>query len=891
MEVEKREVKGGFFRLFNWNAKSRKKLFSSKSDLRENLSQGTEKFQDSEVVRLRQGLEDGFAPNVRGHNIYHYDSSVCGEPEYGTKAPGVVARLMGLDSLPNTDVTEPCFTPFIESHPFRDSNYLRPNPECQSEHDDVIFESVRSKLDGFTRNSLDLRLQKVHSCPIERFQTEVLPPKSAKPISITQHPLLSPIKSPGFIPPKNAAYIVEAAAKIIEQSPRSTVTSKLPSLRSSSVPIRVRDLMEKMESAQRSSRPADASQKGKEHNSIMNVKNQPSTMGQGLSGDSYLYKGFEESKRIGSQNLMNKKKSASLAVQAKANVQKRDGLSSVGKRSSLKQKEHLSAKASNVSSNLLDTQRSVEKQGLSRKPSKVLRQNHQKQNCPSIKDGENHEPSYSHTKDVKEPCLPNNYIYGRAQRTVDKIVVNNGVTSRKKNTVAAYPGKEPSSSRSKRLSKKKLNTNGNIQSDVSVAQKLDCECDTIDKKNSLDVVSFTFTSPIKKSGAGSNSCGRVLEIPSYNPSAHESDLRNSAASASGSNVIDGDLSALLEQKLRQMTLKVELSQQDLSEAGSFSTSADSYVNKCPIVSLSNLPPTFDICKGKQEIKNSCDSQSIDNHRLKPEKETKELKHMEEDGSGNIDYQKYNTLLQSSSVSSLPSFAEASCDSFDVDRSNEGSMQCLSLESYEGTKSSTGKPHSTDGDEEISDTALSFSVGTISDTVASSLYMPDTTDTSSWELQCIEHILCNAELMLEEFALGRVHTVISPDFFHQLENQKMEPTKSTDEHFKIQHKLLYDCVGECLEARCECLLTGSQKVWAKQMTLFHKKQRLADELYREISSWKNIEELMVDELVDKDMSCRNGKWTDFETEVFEEGVEIEKRILTSLVDELIPDFLF
>ncbi|KAK4406719.1 hypothetical protein Sango_0678400 [Sesamum angolense] len=739
MEVEKREVKGGFFRLFNWNAKSRKKLFSSKSDLRENLSQGTEKFQDSEVVRLRQGLEDGFAPNVRGHNIYHYDSSVCGEPEYGTKAPGVVARLMGLDSLPNTDGTEPCFTPFIESHPFRDSNYLRPNPECQSEHDDVIFESVRSKLDGFTRNSLNLRLQKVHSCPIERFQTEVLPPKSAKPISITQHPLLSPIKSPGFIPPKNAAYIVEAAAKIIEQSPRSTVTSKLPSLRSSSVPIRVRDLKEKMESAQRSSRPADASQKGKEHNSIMNVKNQPSTMGQGLSGDSYLYKGFEESKRI------------------------------VGKRSSLKQKEHLSAKASNVSSNLLDTQRSVEKQG-----------------------------------------------------------------------------------------------------------------------------------------AGSNSCGRVLEIP-VTILLHESDLRNSAASASGSNVIDGDLSALLEQKLRQLTLKVELSQQDLSEAGSFSTSADSYVNKCPIVSLSNLPPTFDICEGKQEIKNSCDSslliiidsslkkkpRALDRDtvrylRLSVRTET-ELKHMEEDGSGNIDYQKYNTLLQSSSVSSLPSFAEASCDSFDVDRSNEA-CNVYHLNSMKGRRALLGNPTQLMVMRRYQIRPYHSQLGLYL-ILLHPAYICQTLPIRLAGNYSILNIYCNAELMLEEFALGRVHTVISPDFFHQLENQKMEPKKSTGEHFKIQRKLLYDCVGECLEARCECLLTGSQKVWAKQMTLFHKKQRLADELYREISSWKNIEELMVDELVDKDMSCRNGKWTDFETEAFEEGVEIEKRILTSLVDELIPDFLF
>lgn len=33
MEVEKRSSKGGFLQLFDWNVKSRKKLFSNKPDL------------------------------------------------------------------------------------------------------------------------------------------------------------------------------------------------------------------------------------------------------------------------------------------------------------------------------------------------------------------------------------------------------------------------------------------------------------------------------------------------------------------------------------------------------------------------------------------------------------------------------------------------------------------------------------------------------------------------------------------------------------------------------------------------------------------------------------------------------------------------------------------
>ncbi|KAK4358715.1 hypothetical protein RND71_020944 [Anisodus tanguticus] len=52
----------------------------------------------------------------------------------------------------------------------------------------------------------------------------------------------------------------------------------------------------------------------------------------------------------------------------------------------------------------------------------------------------------------------------------------------------------------------------------------------------------------------------------------------------------------------------------------------------------------------------------------------------------------------------------------------------------------------------------------------------------------------------------------------------------------------------------------------------------------------MEELMVDEVVDKDMSTQRGKWTDFSFEAFEEGVDIEKGILSSLMDEPIHDLI-
>ncbi|KAK6121092.1 hypothetical protein DH2020_045185 [Rehmannia glutinosa] len=892
-----------------------KRGFFSRSSSQANLSHLRVLTKGKKIFTVQQLQEfTRVCSSDKGDQIhYHCASSISGDTEYGTKAPSVVARLMGLDSLPTKNMTEPCFNPFIESLSFRDSSYVRYAPGLQSEHDIVIFESVRNKLDGLTTNPLDMRLQKLHNRPIEKFQTEVLPPKSAKPISVTQHPLLSPIKSPGFIPSKNAAYIIEAAAKIIEQSPRAAVKGKLPSLGSSYVPLRVQDLKEKMESAEKSS-----SQMCKERKSIKNMKKRRNINNQVQSADSYLYTGFEESKRVSSQRLKSKENSVSLAVQAKPTVQKRDGLISVDNRSCVKQKEHSDIKPSCVSRNIPNTRKKVENRSSSRKSSDVLRLNHQKQNCAFSKDGENFEPSSSHRKDRKMCSLSANHIPGRANRTVDKIVVNNVVTSRKTNAMATDTGKELSSSRAKMTSKKKLHINGNNKSDekslrCNAAFEGHCEWDKIDKKNTLDVVSFTFTSPIKKSGARSNSCGTISEMnrslfPNSDPFVRESDSRNPAVPSSEFNAIGGDsLSVFLETKLKELTSRIELSQQDLSEEGSFSGSANSYGNTDPIISFSNsLPINPDIFRGRQEIQNGSYCPSLDKRGIKTKKimsyyskfvsldyyklgtvVTNEnsltgLEHTEEDGDNrNIDYQRYNHLHGSRSISNQPSLSEASYDSIDVDRnlSNEGDVQCLSLESNEGTDSiSTRKSHTAeDCDVELSDN------------VTSSLYTPDSNDSTSWELQYIRDILHNADLMFEEFALGLAYNVIAPEIFHRLEkNRQMESNKFTGEQLKLERKVLFDCVCECMEVRCHRLLAGS-KVSAKQATLLHERQWLAEQVYREISSWTNSEEVMADEVVDKDMSRTNGKWVDFEIEAFEEAVEIENGILTSLVDELIDDF--
>ncbi|KZV19481.1 hypothetical protein F511_31851 [Dorcoceras hygrometricum] len=909
MEVEKRGIKGGFFQLLDWNSKSRKKLFSSKPEVPDAGCSYpiNENFRGSGIARphpvLYLNMHLCLNANLyltRVHSDDHYASSVSCDLEHGKKAPGVVARLMGLDSFPSTNFSDPCCTPNVESRTFRDSSYLRAVPTIsQSEHDIVVFESVRNKLDGLIQNPLDLRMQKVHSRPVERFQSEVMPPKSAKPISITHHRLLSPIKSPGFIPPKNAAYIIEAATKIIEQSPRPGIKDKPPSLVSSSAPIRIRDLKIKMDAAQRSYMSSELSHKNKEQNFVKNKKKKLSAEVLGRSKESFLYEGSEESKRVGSQRLRSKEKSVSITVQAKANIQIRDRLTPVCNKSPEKQEEVRNTKPRILSGNTPIRQQKAEKKSSSRRPSEVLKPNHQKQNFVFVKGREDFEPSSQDLKNRKESNTSADYIDGRrVVKTVNKIVVNGVVTSTKPNSVVADPVKPISSSKAKSSKTKRL-IQGNTQFDGSVPPKpsalkdeksgkcnisseSNSKWETMDKR-SLDIVSFTFTSPIKKSGSGSNLCDPTSEVTWSVPAGsleHKSDLRNCDASNSGFNGISGDaLSVLLEQKLEELTSRVELSQQNQSDISS-------PVNVGPPVNLVNsLPTDEDVFRGEQETKNPSGFSVNKNKGL--------LGMDKEGGYRKTQSQIHVNLLMSGSFASPPSFSGSSCYSFDVGRNliKEGKLQCSSRESYEGTSwSLTGKSHLSECDVEMSDTASSLSVGTLCETVASISYATELKDTPFWELHYIRAILDSPDSMLEDFGLEQAHTMIPPTVFYQLEDQLTGSNKPTEDHSVLERKLLFDRLNEYLETNSKIVLAGSCKTWAKHTALVCRKQWLAEELFKEISRWRTADEVMVDELVDKDMSSNNGKWIDFEIEACEEGKEMEERILSSLVDELIDDFL-
>ncbi|KAI3716718.1 hypothetical protein L1987_67791 [Smallanthus sonchifolius] len=439
---------GGFLHLFDWNAKSRKKLFSSKSESPEQPKQTKRTDGNMPMTRFNMMDEDDM---IGG---YSCATSVTDEDGYGTKAPGVVARLMGLDSLPTVNFSDTYSNPSFDSQSLRDSssNYVREDPE---------FELMDCQMETVSR-AITVKPQKmVIGRAIEKFQTETLPPKSAKPIPITRNKLLSPIKSSGFVSSNNPVRIMEAASRI------PLVGSSSPSLSSSStVPFRVKVSREKIENSRKPKIP-EQSRRPSESN-VKNLKSQ-------------------------SQQCVEPKKSISLALQAKANVQKREGLNH-------------RAQPVRTQSN---AERNPQKNPVS---SNVLKQNNQKQNS----------------------------LVDRGKSTPKASCSNVGPQARKPVSQKTSHKKEPYSTTRKKRSKE--------DSDQNNTQPVR---DRSYRSNRSDVVSFTFTAPIAARPVTPNN-----SFLSNNQSTSTPDLTNNASNSSSltSNVIGADaLSTLLEQKLRELT--------------------------------------------------------------------------------------------------------------------------------------------------------------------------------------------------------------------------------------------------------------------------------------------------------------------------------------------------
>ncbi|KAL9994038.1 hypothetical protein Hdeb2414_s0957g00968181 [Helianthus debilis subsp. tardiflorus] len=773
---------GGFLHLFDWNAKSRKKLFSSKSESPEQPKQTKRTDGNMPMTRFNMMEEDDMM------GIYSCATSVTEEDSYGTKAPGVVARLMGLDSLPTVNFSDTYSNPSFDSQSIRDSstNYMRDDPD---------FDLTDCQMETVSRVT-EVKPQKtVIGRAVEKFQTETLPPKSAKSIPITRNKLLSPIKSSGFVSSNNPARIMEAASKI----PLVGSSSPSPSLSSSStVPFRVKVSRDRVENSARKPKISESARKPLDSNV----------------------------KTLKSQQSSEPKKSISLALQAKANVQKREGLN------------HRAQPVKTQS----NTERNPQKNPVS---SNVLKQNNQKQNS----------------------------LVDRGKSTPKASSSNVGPQARKPVSQKPSHKKEPYSTRKKRsIEDTNHNNNTNAVRDRSY------------RSNSSDVVSFTFTAPIARPVISNN--GFLSDNQSKNTP--DSTSNDSNTSSLNCNVIGADaLSALLDQKLRELTdSPVSVSQDsllatetDIGEDSSNGFSAykpnddSSYgVSSSDCLELTKKHHKLDLDSSYGFSANDHSELMNKNHKLNL---GQDLMNTDDSSYGfsvndprepmfhDYAYRKYlfgNFGRQPSPDSVLePSFNTESCISSDTaDTCKQDSASVLARELTAPKFSTTPSPMDVDTD--LLDSASSI------------------TTVTKWEPEYVTEVLANIETMFVDFTIGKTRKIVNPRVFDRLEFGR-----PNEEPAKLRRELVFNCVSECMETRC--------RVWAKGLATVRKPERLAQEVYREIAAWEDMKDSMVDELVDKDMSgCSYKKWLDFDVEAFEIGVEIESRLLDSLINEVVDDIL-
>lgn len=863
MEVEKRGSKGGFFHLFEWNSKSksRKKLFSTKSDIHEESKQGT--CHVDSLVELDDEIT-GTDLSYRTGNDSNKDLSMSSDEGYGSRAPGVVARLMGLDHMPSSTVCEPSTT-FLDSSTIRYPPYSKTSHEFIGDHQIREYNIMSNEFEAFRRNPGKTRPQKAHAQPLERFQTEVLPPKSAKSIPITRHKLLSPIKSPAFIPKKSAAYVMEAAAKFIELSPQANVKGKRPSFGSSSVPLRVQDLTEKMEAAQKLPHP----EKPKDPSAVRNT------------------------------GLKNKTKPVSLALQAKVNVQRREGLKSSSNRSSAYQKDLGEVNSNCISKSQLVTDKRAQKTNTRKKNSSMLRQNNQKQNSIPSKDRITIRTPGS-CQQARTDVHVN--ASSRLRKTVSTVVVSSESGSKKVGSVKTDTENEHSSSKANFSRKKRLinrdthytesvednrlicRDKTSVQCPIAIDKSINQEVDK--RKKNMDIVSFTFSSPIKGSMSTSLSSSEVKEQNSDLVNSYDGEV--SKLSFQGFSTVTGDaLSVLLEHKLRELTCKVENS--NLIQAGSSSSASCILQDQ-----ISSFDVVSTIPVGLQNG-HQLSSKGNKSDGLFDDADKWQDFQMEEQCS--CSYTKAETNPPIADSTAEPSLSSGSYYLSGNEKTDciTGSKKFSLIQSEEAIDQiSTGNSRSPKWDAELCDSASSLPswdldnrkrITTFNDAV-------DNETPTNWELEYVSSIVHTADLSCKDFALGKTCRVLKPSIFDQLENQKHRTEGSrVADYSRLDRKVWFDCVSECLDLRFQRFPGGGCTSLAKWVTLFQTKGPFAEELYKEILVWRSSGELMVDEVVDKDMSTGHGKWLDFETEAFEEGLDLEDSILSYLVDEIVDGFFF
>ncbi|KAG6659817.1 uncharacterized protein LOC122302823 [Carya illinoinensis] len=103
------------------------------------------------------------------------------------------------------------------------------------------------------------------------------------------------------------------------------------------------------------------------------------------------------------------------------------------------------------------------------------------------------------------------------------------------------------------------------------------------------------------------------------------------------------------------------------------------------------------------------------------------------------------------------------------------------------------------------------------------------------------------------------------------------------------RLLFDMVIECLDSKYGRYCNSGFKTWSR-LPLCMSRDKLILDVAEEVRRWTDLVGMIPDEIIEWEMGHSLGKWTDFHIEVFETGAQIDGDILQFLVEEIVMDLL-
>ncbi|RRT36956.1 hypothetical protein B296_00059210 [Ensete ventricosum] len=386
--------------------------------------------------------------------------------------------------------------------------------------------------------------------PIERSQVEALPPRLPKP---TSHKLILPVRTPGLI-----------SAKAIKD--------KLQSSSSSSSSLTVSDSRKITASSKKTSKPSESS--GPSAHSVAFKSSRSQYLGrcQNALENSKSLPGIKETTQAGAKD---KGKSVSLAIQAKLNVQRREGLGANTKNKLIVEENdehHINRTLKFQSIDQTSNQNKGGGDFFNAPQQKIQKYEAGERKLapkPSVSDQRDrklHSKDSYPGRDKVVNDLPGNnkvcYNIRKGSKTADtgkgKFILNNKNTSKKKLLEHGSYSKTRDSVDNMPVDKPKRH----IRHNVAIRNHSRQPDDNI--SNAADVVSFTLTSPLIKPVRGSQPNNHEEEkivkkrasVYPFSEAASGSGCKN--LSSCKSNTIEGDhLGFLLELQLSELASETQ----------------------------------------------------------------------------------------------------------------------------------------------------------------------------------------------------------------------------------------------------------------------------------------------------------------------------------------------